>query len=204
MKDIESRELIWALGSCCALHGKPFDPELLLKQYAPPYSAATFITSARTLGFQAQMLGIAASELKGISTTAILIINFKVGQGALGLLVSANAESITWIAGTPLLLLPRSLEQVIVAKRIRAVGAASLMSLDEAGALAHGVIRAFFNNSGADKAAKIFAKRYAGCTQQNVIEKIVDAVDTVFSSQFSQPRSSLQSAICSNDTRQKL
>ncbi len=98
MQEVQSRELVWALGSCCALHGKPFDPQLLLKQHAPPYSAATLITASRALGFQARSLGVASSELAGISTTAILLLEPVEGQPGLGLLVSADANTITWIA----------------------------------------------------------------------------------------------------------
>lgn len=100
MQYIESRELLWALGSCCALHGKPFDPPLLLKQHAPPYSAATLVTASRALGFQARLLGVASSELAGISTTAVLLLDPVEGQPGLGLLVNADANSITWIAAS--------------------------------------------------------------------------------------------------------
>ncbi|MGH8832126.1 MAG: ABC transporter transmembrane domain-containing protein, partial [Polaromonas sp.] len=98
MQEVQSRELIWALGSCCALHGKPFDPQLLLKQHAPPYSMATLITASRALGFQARSLGLACSELAGVSTTAILLLEPAEGHPSLGLLVSADANTITWIA----------------------------------------------------------------------------------------------------------
>lgn len=98
MQDIESRELLWALGSCCALHGKPFDPQLLLKQHAPPYSAATLVTASRALGFQARLLGVASSELVGISVTAVLLLDAVEGEPGLGLLVNTDANSITWIA----------------------------------------------------------------------------------------------------------
>ena len=98
MQDIRSRELIWALGSCCALHGKPFDPQLLLKQHAPPYSSATLITASRALGFQARLLNVIFSELGNVSTTAILLLRSVETQPGLGLLVSANANTITWIA----------------------------------------------------------------------------------------------------------
>ena len=98
MQYIESRELLWALGSCCALHGRPFDPQLLLKQHAPPYSAATLVTASRALGFQARLLGVTSSELVGISVTAVLLLDAVEGQPGLGLLVNADANSVTWIA----------------------------------------------------------------------------------------------------------
>jgi len=98
-KELTTRDFVWALGSCCALHGKPFDPQLLLKQHAPPYSSATLITAARALGFQARLLGVASSELASISTTAILLLEPVEGEPGLGLLVRADANTITWIAG---------------------------------------------------------------------------------------------------------
>jgi len=98
MQDIEPRELLWALGSSCALHGKPFNPQLLLKQHAPPYSAATLVTAARALGFQVRLLGVTSSELIGISITTVLLLDAVEGQPGLGLLVKADAHNISWIA----------------------------------------------------------------------------------------------------------
>ncbi|MES2192607.1 MAG: hypothetical protein V4454_21005 [Pseudomonadota bacterium] len=99
MQDIESRELLWALGSCCALHGKPFDAQLLLKQHPPPYSVATLITASRALGFQAQMLLVAASSLGNAKTTTILLLNAVPDQPGLGLLISTDVQAgtISWI-----------------------------------------------------------------------------------------------------------
>ena len=98
MQNIESRELVWALGSCCALHGKPFDPNLLLKQHAPPYTTATLITASRAVGFQARLLDVTVSELTGIAATALLLLQTLEQQPGLGLLVKADATDITWIA----------------------------------------------------------------------------------------------------------
>lgn len=97
MQDIQLRELVWALGSCCALHGKPFDSELLLKQHAPPYSAATLVTASRALGFQARLLEASSAELARLSTTTIFLLTPAENQPGLGLLVSASADAVTWI-----------------------------------------------------------------------------------------------------------
>lgn len=89
------------MGSCCAVHGKPFDAQLLLKQYAPPYTTATLITAARALGFQSRLIAVAPSALAGVSATAILLLLPAEGQPVLGLLVKADAASntISWVAG---------------------------------------------------------------------------------------------------------
>jgi subfamily B ATP-binding cassette protein HlyB/CyaB len=51
---VETREFVWALGSYCALHRKPFDPNLLLQQYPAPHSAESLIRAARAFGFRIQ------------------------------------------------------------------------------------------------------------------------------------------------------
>ncbi|MHB1677388.1 MAG: peptidase domain-containing ABC transporter [Sulfuriferula sp.] len=45
-------DLVWVMGSFCALNRKPFDPELLLKQFPPPYTSDSLIHAARALGFR--------------------------------------------------------------------------------------------------------------------------------------------------------
>ena len=117
IQEIPTREAVWALGSLCALHGKPFDAQLLLSQHAPPYSRATLITAARGLGFSAQGLAVALPELAQLSSPAMLLLQPpEAPPGAAeptltpgltptltpgltpGLLVSATASHVTWIA----------------------------------------------------------------------------------------------------------
>ena len=45
-------DVVWAMGSFCALNRIPFDPEMLVRQYPPPYSSDTIVHSARSLGFR--------------------------------------------------------------------------------------------------------------------------------------------------------
>ncbi|OIQ98690.1 toxin RTX-I translocation ATP-binding protein [mine drainage metagenome] len=45
-------DIVWVMGSFCALNRKPFDPELLVKQFPPPYTSNSFIHAARALGFK--------------------------------------------------------------------------------------------------------------------------------------------------------
>ncbi len=102
-QDIESRDLLWALGSCSALHGKPFDPQLLLRQHAPPYSAATLVTAARALGFQARALALPLHSLADQAASATTVLLLKPDPSSaqsapsLGLMVSATTASISWV-----------------------------------------------------------------------------------------------------------
>ncbi len=52
---LEPAQLIWAAGSLCALNRIPFDAELLLKQFPPPYTTDTLIHAARALGFRIKL-----------------------------------------------------------------------------------------------------------------------------------------------------
>ena len=124
---ISARDLAWALGSACALHGKPFDAGLLLKQFAPPYDSTSLITAARALGFQARLVALPLAQLSSTRAPAFLLIKAQSttvtpeppapsrvegtsvvndakldapseAGTTLGLLLSATAESLTWIA----------------------------------------------------------------------------------------------------------
>jgi subfamily B ATP-binding cassette protein HlyB/CyaB len=47
-----AEDVVWVMGSFCALNRKPFDAGLLLKQFPPPYSSDSFIHAARALRFR--------------------------------------------------------------------------------------------------------------------------------------------------------
>ncbi len=102
--EISARDLAWALGSACALHGKPFDAGLLLKQFAPPYDRSTLIAAARALGFQARLADLPVSELGRARAPAFMLLKaVQTDQDAgphlaLGLLISTTAQDLTWIA----------------------------------------------------------------------------------------------------------
>lgn len=43
---------VWALGSLSRCHRRPFEPDLVLQQYPPPYNIGGFIRAAQALGFK--------------------------------------------------------------------------------------------------------------------------------------------------------
>ena len=55
--------LVWALGSLCAIHRIPFSAELLVKQFPPPYAHDTLILAARSLGFKTKYQSVRADKL---------------------------------------------------------------------------------------------------------------------------------------------
>lgn len=98
---MHASDLVWAMGSCCALHGKPFDAQLLLKQYPPPYSPATFVRAARALGFQASLLSLPLARLSRQTAKVFAMLTPAEGKPAFGLLARLDAATVHWIpAGT--------------------------------------------------------------------------------------------------------
>ena len=61
--ELDPAHLVWALGSLCALNRIPFDAEILLKQFPPPYTTDTLIHAARALGFRIKLAHQAPSSL---------------------------------------------------------------------------------------------------------------------------------------------
>jgi ATP-binding cassette, subfamily B, bacterial HlyB/CyaB len=74
------RDFIWALGSLCALYGKPFDPQLLLKACPPPHTSASLIAAARELGFEAKLIDITLAQLQSTTSHALMLVNGAVEQ----------------------------------------------------------------------------------------------------------------------------
>jgi subfamily B ATP-binding cassette protein HlyB/CyaB len=56
MRDIalEREQVVWALAAMCQLHRMPFDGDLVLRAFPPPYTLETLLHAAATLGFRAE------------------------------------------------------------------------------------------------------------------------------------------------------
>ncbi len=57
---------IWALASLCRLHRVPFDPDLVLRQFPPPYDLATLLRAAQACGLKAGLAGARADALDSL------------------------------------------------------------------------------------------------------------------------------------------
>lgn len=51
---LSTEDAVWLLGSLAGLHRKPFDAELLIKRFAPPWDLPTLIEALAGLGLKAQ------------------------------------------------------------------------------------------------------------------------------------------------------
>src|SRR3954468_24735002 len=54
---------IWALASLCRLHRIPFEPDLVVKQFPPPYDLATLLRRAGACGGSAALAGAKGDAL---------------------------------------------------------------------------------------------------------------------------------------------
>jgi subfamily B ATP-binding cassette protein HlyB/CyaB len=71
---LEPAQLVWAVGSLCALNRIPFDAELLLKQFPPPYTTDTLIHAVRALGFRIKLKARKASALSEVATPCLALL----------------------------------------------------------------------------------------------------------------------------------
>ena len=81
-------DLLWVVGSFCAIHRKPFDPELFPRQFPPPYTTDTF--TINQLKGRATILFIAHALPKNLQIDE----GVRLGTGTLGA-VGAPHERIS-------------------------------------------------------------------------------------------------------------
>lgn len=71
---LRTDDVVWALGSFCALHRKPFDPQLLIKQFPPPYTLDVLIRATRALGFRIKRRDGAAGMVKRLNFPCLVLV----------------------------------------------------------------------------------------------------------------------------------
>jgi subfamily B ATP-binding cassette protein HlyB/CyaB len=60
---IERESFVWAVGSLCALHRIPFDAELLLRRFPPPYTIASLQQAAIAYDFKVALESISVQTI---------------------------------------------------------------------------------------------------------------------------------------------
>jgi len=68
------------MGSFCALNRKPFDAELLVKQFPPPYTTDSLIHAARALGFRIKRQEIEDHAVTSLHLPCIVILSVAGGS----------------------------------------------------------------------------------------------------------------------------
>ncbi len=60
---LSDKDFVWILGSLCQMHRLPFDPDLLLQQFPPPYDRTAVLNAIKALDLKAGDRKIRAGEL---------------------------------------------------------------------------------------------------------------------------------------------
>ncbi|HEX7635490.1 MAG TPA: hypothetical protein VF427_09465 [Noviherbaspirillum sp.] len=68
-------DVVWAMGSFCALNRKPFDAALLTQQFPPPYSADSLVHAARALGFKIKRKDCDSETLASLNLPCLAILH---------------------------------------------------------------------------------------------------------------------------------
>lgn len=66
---------IWALGSLCALHQKPFDAGLLLHEYPAPCDDAWLTRSSRALGFRSRRVALKPGDCARLPLPLLVLLH---------------------------------------------------------------------------------------------------------------------------------
>lgn len=124
-------DLLWALGSVCALHRRVFSAELLKREFPGEGDEAALVHAARTLGFRIKRIELAAGRLGDLPLPLVLALRPAVQDGPpagmglrLGLVTAASQGRLVFFeAGTNT---PQSVEETELAPRL--AGAAWLLA----------------------------------------------------------------------------
>jgi subfamily B ATP-binding cassette protein HlyB/CyaB len=71
---------VWGLSAICQLHRRPFAPNLLLQQFAPPYGAASLEQAATALHLKAGLRAVAPAQLHAMPVPFIAILEPSLAQ----------------------------------------------------------------------------------------------------------------------------
>lgn len=90
---------VWALASLCRLHRIPFDPDLVLKQFPPPYDLATLLRAAQACGLNAGLAGARAEALDKLPLPCLGFVRSAepANDPTPALLVRADQDGLTYL-----------------------------------------------------------------------------------------------------------
>jgi len=78
---IDSRDFLWAVGSLCNIHRKPFDAALVQREFPPPHSALSVVEALRALEFDAQIIECDCHRILKSALPRIVFLRPRPGPG---------------------------------------------------------------------------------------------------------------------------
>lgn len=67
--------LLWALGGVCQVHRVPFDPNLIIQQFPPPYSLETLEHTMQALKFKAGVKQVSNDAISQLTLPCLVLLN---------------------------------------------------------------------------------------------------------------------------------
>ena len=77
---VPQSELLWALGSICALHRRPFDAVLVAREFPPPCTQATLVAAGRAVGLRIQQVKLRPARIERMVLP--LLVGLKAAEAA--------------------------------------------------------------------------------------------------------------------------
>ncbi len=113
-KEYAQADFVWALQTLCAVHRRPFDLQLLLQQFPPPYDEAALVRATRSLGFKTQLRAIAPQVLAQLPMPLLVELHDGIRPSAdahaaegvtnitppvvtLGVVVAVSSDQVVWL-----------------------------------------------------------------------------------------------------------
>ena len=101
-------DLVWALGSVCALHRLPFSADLLAREFPPPFTQVSLIAAARALGLRVKQIALARNAIERQAFPLLVTlrpsapqVQVEVAAPALGIVTAAHdGKVVLFRAGT--------------------------------------------------------------------------------------------------------
>lgn len=100
------------MGSFCALNRKPFDPELLVQQFPPPYTSDSLIGAARGIGMRIKRVDCPADKLQGLQLPCLVLLHGPQGEEASAL--EAKPQKGAMPAARPAILVQAQAEKAVL------------------------------------------------------------------------------------------
>ncbi|BBP04405.1 peptidase C39 [Sulfuriferula plumbiphila] len=82
------------MGSFCALNRKPFDAELLARQFPPPYSADSLIHAARALGFKIKRQECGAADIGKLNLPCLVVLREEESTHCPAIVIQTGEDSV--------------------------------------------------------------------------------------------------------------
>jgi subfamily B ATP-binding cassette protein HlyB/CyaB len=93
---VEGRDFVWLVGSLCQLSRVPFDPQLLVQRFPPPYSVRHLHEAAKALGFRTGDHVMNGAALDGVRFPCVGFVKGDSPRPAI--LVKADRERLLYFA----------------------------------------------------------------------------------------------------------